>query len=309
LSNTVTIGVDIGGTRTKYGLVNTATGEVVKSFIHPTVKTDADKFLQQTGNVINECKNYVAQTDKVINGIGFGIPGFTTKDGMVITTYGFLTFMENYPLKALVEKEFGLPCLLDNDARIVGLGEALYGKGKDYKRVLTLTLGTGLGLGFVVEKKFIDALPLAHMGGHLKVTDVEGNCYCGKVGCLEALVSSSGIIELAKKSNVKLNEITSESIFKSAANGNIEANEVLEKVCGYLHTGIHNYANLFAPDMVVLGGGVAQGLLPYLQRIKGKNYMGPYPAYDFKLVVSQLEAYAGMLGSAALFSEIKSSEC
>jgi len=76
---------------------------------------------------------------------------------------------------------------------------------------------------------------------------------------------------------------------------------VVEQVAAYLHTAIHNYINLFAPDMIVLGGGIAKGLKPFVEKIKGKNYLSPYPDYNFQVAISELGELSGMLGSAALF--------
>ena len=294
------IGVDIGGTRTKYGLVNIGAGEVLQNIVQPTEKKNGELFLQQIEKVINECKALATQQQSRLTGIGIGVPGFTTENGIVLTTYGFLEFMENYPLKELVEQAFSIRCLIENDARIVALGEAAYGKGKGYKRVLVLTLGTGVGFGFVVNGKFTDTVPLSHMGGNLTITDEGGECYCGKKGCLEALVSSTGIINLAKQHGFT-GEPSAEAVFAAALLGSTEALAVVNRVIYYLHTAIHNYVNLFAPDIIVLGGGIAKGLRPYLEKIKGRMYMGPYPGYDFQLAVSELEELAGMLGSAALF--------
>ncbi len=296
------IGIDIGGTRTKFGLVDLDDGRVIKTLVLPTEKKDAGIFLEQVGIAIEQFRVIAEEGNNQIAGIGIGIPGFTTEDGIVTTTYGFLDFMENYPIKKIIEDKFSLPCLIDNDARVVSLGEAIYGKGKGYERVLTLTLGTGVGFGLVANGKFTEPLALAHMGGHMKITDAGGDCYCGKRGCLEALVSSSGIIALAKNKLGLAGELSPEEIFAAASNGNKDAMDVVEKVTGYLHTAIHNYANLFAPGMIVLGGGVAKGLKPYLEKIKGENYLSAYPGYDFTLTVSELEEAAGMLGSAALFN-------
>lgn len=106
--------------------------------------------------------------------------------------------MEDYPLSHFVQQQHDLPCRLDNDERVVALGEAIYGQGRGYSRVLTLTLGTGLGLGFTIDGKLDGLLPFAHMGGHITVTTDEFVCYCGKTGCLEALVSAAGIGRIAK---------------------------------------------------------------------------------------------------------------
>lgn len=293
------IGVDIGGTRTKYGLVNTTTGEVMHVFVEPTEKENAERFLHQVGVAIRQFNNIAAQSGGKIEGIGFGVPGFINDQQRVETTYGFLTFMENYPLKTIIEDGHGMRCILDNDARTVSLGEALYGRGKGYNRVLTLTLGTGVGFGFVVNGQFTEQLPLAHMGGHMKITNEGGECYCGKTGCLEALVSSTGILQLAKDTNFN-GELSVKNIFEEALKGDSAAALVVENVTNYLHTAIHNYINLFAPDMIVFGGGIAKSLAPYLEKIKGKRYLSPYPGYQFQLAASQLEETAGILGSAAL---------
>lgn len=138
------IGVDIGGTRTKYGLVNISTGEIIESIVQSTEKESADKFLIQITKVVQAFETKALEYEKTIAGIGFGIPGFVEANGNIVTTYGAVNFMEDYPLKTIFENEFSLPCLLDNDARVVALGEALYGKGRGYDRVLTLTLGTPL---------------------------------------------------------------------------------------------------------------------------------------------------------------------
>ena len=124
-----------------------------------------------------------------------------------------------------------------------------------------------------------------------------------KKGCLEALVSSKGIIKLAAASNLKGN-LSVENIFDQALRGDPGAVMVLNKITTYLHIAIHNYINLFAPEIIVLGGGIAKGLSPYVEKIKGKNYLSPYPNYKFQLLVSDLEESAGMLGSAALIKHI-----
>ncbi len=97
MTNSLIIGVDIGGTRTKSGLVNIATGNVLHTIVQPTEKRNADVFIRQVERSISEFKAIAAKEKYSVNGIGFGIPGFTG-DGNVLTTYGFLEFMENYPL-------------------------------------------------------------------------------------------------------------------------------------------------------------------------------------------------------------------
>jgi len=299
------IGIDIGGTRTKLGLVDLEKGEVLEMLISPTETKDSDKFLEIINSGIDQLKNVAQKGKSTILGVGFGVTGFVFDDGMVDSTYGFLEFMEDYPLSEYIQKYSSLPCRADNDARVVALGEALYGIGKGQNRVLVLTLGTGLGLGFIANGKFETSLPYSHMGGHISVGRTDFKCYCGKEGCLEALVSATGIVDSAKRlgweqkyPNLELNVQT---IFKAEQEGNEDAKQIVTEFLGYLKTGIDNYINLFAPGMIIIGGGVSKGMKPYLDKLTHIDFLPPYKRYKVKIALSELDEHSGILGSAALF--------
>ena len=301
------IGVDIGGTRTKSGLVNINSGEVLNMVLQPTEKNKEDVFLEQLQVAIQQHQAIAKQMNSSISGIGFGVPSFVSTNGIVDSTYGFLPFMEDYPLVAIIENKFELNCCADNDARVVALGEARYGKGKGYARLLVLTLGTGLGVGFMKNGRFDDDFPFGHMGGHIKITDNDQVCYCGKTGCLESLVSSAGVEYSGKEMNWKENypdiPLTAEAIFKAAKAGNKEALFIVEKLIHYLHTGLHNYINLLAPDCIVIGGGMSKSIAPYLETLDESDYLKPYKNYKTQITVSELQEDAGILGAAALLNQ------
>ncbi len=298
------LGVDIGGTRTKLGLVNISAGEVIKMILIPTEKENETVFLEHIVNAAEEFAAMPYTSSSRLEGIGFGVPAFVDGGRLVDSTYGFLPFMDGgYPLQSRITERLGLPCLLDNDARVVGLGEAMYGAGKGYGRVLTLTLGTGLGVGFVVAGGFPDALPLGHMSGHISIRPDGPLCYCGKRGCLEALVSSAALQE-AVAIDWPAGEPppgSMEQLFGLAKDGHPLASKRVELLLEALHTGIHNYANILAPDIVVLGGGISRGLAGYEERLRKANYLQPHTAYRLEVVLSALQEHAGILGAAALF--------
>lgn len=300
------IGIDIGGTRTKIGLVNLATGRVEVLRIAPTETKDGTRFLAHLGEAIVGFKTQATAEGATLAGVGIGVPGFVFADGTVDSTYGFLEFMEDYPLTRKIEAAHGLPCRADNDARVVALGEAIYGQGRGYHRVLVLTLGTGLGLGFTIDGKLDGPLPFAHMGGHQTITSDEFVCYCGKTGCLESLVSGSGIGRIASRFgwNEKYPALapTAETIFTQRATGNGDAEVIVNEYLGYLKTGIDNFVNLYAPDLVVLGGGIAKGLKDDAERLHSPALLKSYKAYQVTIATSILEEQAGILGSAALFN-------
>ncbi len=307
---TLAIGIDIGGTRTKIGLVNVATGQVEAMLITPTETNDGTRFLQLIGDAIRQFKATVAAGGSVLAGVGIGVPGFVFTNGMVDSTYGFLEFMEDYPLASLIQQQHELPCLVDNDARVVALGEALYGQGRGFGRVLVLTLGTGLGVGFTINGRLDGALPFAHMGGHLTVTSNDTVCYCGKTGCLESLVSASGIRDIASRHQWLQTyphlPPTAETIFTEKQAGNSDAEAIVQDYMGFLRTGIDNYVNLYAPDLIVLGGGIAKGLRTAfgkneIDKLHTAGLLNPFKAYKTTIAISVLDEQAGVLGSAALF--------
>jgi glucokinase len=301
------IGIDIGGTRTKLGLVDLEIGEVLEMLISPTETKDSDKFLKIINSGIDQLKAVAQKEQSSILGVGFGVTGFVFEDGKVDSTYGFLEFMEDYPLSDYIKEYSSLPCRADNDARVVALGEALYGIGKGQNRVLVLTLGTGLGLGFIANGKFETALPFAHMGGHISIGNSEIECYCGKKGCLESLVSATGIVASVKRKDWQQKypnlELNVQTIFKAEQEGNNDAKEIVAEFLTYLKIGIDNYINLFAPDMIIIGGGVSKGMKPYLDKLTQIDFLPPYKNYQVKIVLSELDEHSGILGSAALFNE------
>jgi glucokinase len=301
------IGIDIGGTRTKYGLVDLEMGIVLETIITPTEKKDSERFLHVVGSAIDKLKEIAALENTEILGVGFGVTSFVFEDGLVDSTYGFIEFMEDYPLAQFIEKHSSLPCRADNDARVVALGEALYGKGKGYSRVLVLTLGTGLGLGFVANGRFETHLPYAHMGGHMSIKHTDFKCYCGKHGCLESLVSAPGIVDAAVRSgwakkypDLPLNV---ETIFRSERDGNPDAYLIVNDFLHNLKTGIDNYINIFAPDIIIIGGGIAKGMEPYLDKLTILDFCKPFKGYCVTMALSELDEHSGILGSAALFNE------
>ena len=306
---TLAIGIDIGGTRTKIGLVCLDTGQVETMLITPTETNDGTRFLQLTGDAIGQFKAQVAAQQALLAGIGIGVPGFVFAGGTVDSTYGFLRFMENYPLADYIQQQHELPCRVDNDARVVALGEAIYGQGRGFARVLVLTLGTGLGVGFTIDGNLDGPLPFAHMGGHMTITSNETVCYCGKTGCLESLVSASGICAIATRLQWTQKyphlPLTAETIFNQKQAGNPDAQAIVREYIGYLKTGIDNYVNLYAPDIIVLGGGIAKGLKNDVAQLHTPTLLNPYKAYKATIAISNLEEQAGILGSAALFKQTR----
>jgi glucokinase len=299
-------GIDIGGTRTKIGLVDLHEGRVLDMILTPSERNDSELFISSLYSQYCSLIEKTGIDPELISGLGIGAPGFVYEDGSVDSTFGFLPFMDaHYPLKEQLEQKFKLPCRVDNDARIVALGEALFGRGRGYGRVLVLTLGTGLGLGFIVNGKFETKLPYAHLGGHITIATSDIKCYCGREGCMEALVSATGIIEAASRAGWNKENpnipLQAESVFEAAQNGNDLAISIISDFIKNLKTGISNFITIFAPDIIIIGGGVSKGLNPYMDQLRQLRYLNPFTYYKFEIVLSGLDELSGIMGSAALF--------
>ncbi len=301
------IGIDIGGTRTKMGLVDLVAGQVLDTLIYPTETTDAARFEQTIGAAIATFQAMATATQRTVAGVGIGVSSFVSADGTVDSTYGFMPFMDHYPLAKRIETRFNIPCRVDNDARLVALGEAVFGKGRGFRRVLVLTLGTGLGVGFVIAGRLEGRLPYGHMGGHITVTANDERCYCGKTGCLESLVSATGLVRAAERLGWSANypglPLTAEQVFRQSEAGHPDARRLVDQLVAYLNMGIDNYINLFAPDIIILGGGVAKGLKPYISDWQNPNLLRPFTTYQVVIETSTLDEQSGILGSALLFTD------
>lgn len=308
------IGIDVGGTRTKTGLVELETMRVLSSRIARTDGRDEKRFLEFLKAEISEMMEQqkpipedIPFTERIA-GVGISIGSYIFHDqGIVDTMDGFLNIPDHYPLKNLLERQLHVPCRIENDARVIGYAECRFGSGKgDHGRVLTLTLGTGVGVGFNVNKGFSDEEAYMHLAGHIKVRELGSEpvldrspCYCSVPGCLESTCSGTALQKLAQSQWGK--DMTNEKLFEMAGKGDEQALKIIERYISYLSVGLNEYVYLFAPDLIVLGGGVAKGLKPYLEDIRSKVTARIHSRYEVKVDVSSLDENGGILGAAGLF--------
>ena len=198
-----------------------------------------------------------------------------------------------------------LPCRIDNDARVVALGEQRYGAARGKRRAIALTLGTGVGFGMVVDGRFTSANPVEHMAGHVTVRDSGERCYCGRFGCLETLASATGLVRAMEKKDLfgrGKKPWSPEAIFAAQDAGDALAGEVVDQFLSDLAAGLDNYLFLYAPDVIVLGGGLTNGLTPHLGTLRDQISAAPFKSYRVEIVLSELKERSGILGSAALFA-------
>ena len=306
------IGVDIGGTNTKFGLV-TCDGKIVaKGQIRTDEFDTPETFIEALYNEIS--KHTTAYSDSEILGIGIGAPNANFYTG-VIDKAPNLPWPGVIPFSELVEKKFGLNSCITNDANAAALGEMLFGAAKGMKNFIMITLGTGVGSGIVANGELV----YGHDGnaGELGHTIVKPggrkHWNTGSKGCLEAYASATGISITAKKMRAEhpsslLNrydehEINSKTVYDCAIEDDEVAIEVFRYTGQILGQALANFVMFSSPEAIFLFGGVIKaGELirkPTLLHME-KNLL-PVFKTKTKLIFSELdEADAAILGASAL---------
>lgn len=309
------VGVDLGGTTIKLALLTKA-GEFIEKWEIPTNKSEKGVHIPKSiADAIETKLAEMNKTKEEIAGIGIGAPGSVRlEDGLIFAAVNL--GWENFPLKAELEKEAGIPVIVDNDANIAAVGEMWKGAGNGAKDVVFVTLGTGVGGGVIVNGHVAHGVSgSAGEIGHITVLPENGAlCNCGKTGCLETISSATGIVRIA---NEKLNhskkdselrrialarEITTKDVFEAYSSGDELATEIIDYVMKYLALGLAAVGNTLNPESIVIGGGVSKAgdiLLKPLQKYFD-TFAFTTVKDSTKLSIAELGNDAGAIGAAYL---------
>jgi glucokinase len=317
------VGVDLGGTSIKLALL-TNDGEFIEKWEVPTDKSESGKHIPKTISLaIEEKLKEMNKTKEDVAGIGIGAPGSVRlEDGLIFAAVNL--GWENYPLKAILEKESGIPVIVDNDANIAAVGEMWKGAGNGAKDVVMVTLGTGVGGGVIVNGQVAHGISgSAGEIGHITVMPDNGVlCNCGKIGCLETISSATGIARIA---NEKLQSTTKETIlrersgdkglstkdvFDAYAKGDEVAEEIVHYVMKYLALVLAGVGNTLNPENIIIGGGVSNAgdLLLKPLRTYFDQFAFTTVRESTKISIAQLGNDAGAIGAAYLVKKFITNE-
>ena len=309
----VVIGIDIGGTFTKYGIIDNDGHCLKENFTSTDKYSDFDVYLENLQTEIEETISSINESI-VIKGLGIGAPNGNyyrgTIDAPNLNWKGTIPFVEkiknHYP---------GIPVVLTNDANAAALGEMIYGGAKGMKDFIVITLGTGLGSGIVVNGDLV----YGHDGfagelGHMNVKHRGRACGCGKRGCLETYVSATGIkrtvfkllseqITESELRNYSYEDLTSIMISEAAKKGDEIAKEAFEITGRILGVKLADAITCTSPEAIFLFGGLAKAGDILIKPTKQYMEENLFPIYrgKIKLLVSNLqETNAAILGASAL---------
>lgn len=292
-------GIDIGGTRVKAGLVDTSNGKIISYRVFRSAKEET-LFLSSLKNALVSMQEEANVPWTQINGSGVSVTGFVHTNGIMgKSKAAFLPFLSGYPIAARLEQVLNMPVRVDSDGRIICYGECLYGAGKNYERVLLITLGTGIGFCLLENAVIPTAPAIMHMGGHIKVRNSNEKCYCGLTGCFEQQCSGTAL--MFRYRSMTGAEAAGEEIFRCAAVGEPMAVRLMDDYINDFCCGLNQFVFSHAPDVIVIGGGVANGLKKYKDRIQGNITAKCYDTYQCDIRFAELGDMAGIIGAAALW--------
>ncbi|MEW6097525.1 MAG: ROK family glucokinase [bacterium] len=309
------IAVDLGGTNIRVALVD-QNGKIIEKKDTRTKVSEGHKVvIQQMKELIWEVIRKTKLDIQQICGIGIGSPGpLNTKTGVIIDTPNL--GWKNVGLKDAIQQEFHLPTYVDNDANLAALGEYWLGAGKEVENLICLTLGTGIGGGIILNGEvFHGAGDVAGELGHVIVDPNGLKCGCGNHGCMEAYASGPGIVKrtiFAIKEGRKtlINELTSGDlekitplvVYQAALKQDELANYIIKETGRYLGIGIISIVNVLNPQLVIIGGRVAQMGNLLLKYIKEEVIKRAYlePCKQISIVLAQLGDDAGIIGAAKM---------
>lgn len=310
------VGIDLGGTTIKAGLVDREGRILIQSAIDTKAGRDYRLIIKDMIDQIERLLSDYGSCINDIESIGIGAPGLMNyKSGYAI--YCTNLFWNNVPLGVILEEHFKKPVYIENDATVAGLAESLFGSTRNVSNSVFLTIGTGIGGGVIINNKVYSGSHFAGSElGHMIVGDNFYRCNCGNCGCLETFASATAMkkyaIERLEKDKIKSSisdkaegnteKINAKLIFNAAKEGDLLAMETVDRMIKYLSIGIINIYNVLDPEIIAIGGGVSKAGDYLIERLKaevGKRIYTPNIKYG-DIVLAQLGNEAGMLGAAFL---------
>lgn len=307
----VALAIDLGGTQLRAAMVSSA-GTIVSFAAEPTrAQAGPEVVIGQICQLLDEVlQQNPAQTPI---GIGMGAPGPLDPLAGVVIAPPTLTGWNNVPLADIIAQRFSLPVRLENDANAAALGEWHFGAGRGSKSMVFVTVSTGIGGGVIADGRILHGRRgLAAEIGHMTITNEGERCFCGAIGCFEAVASGTALGRRATARTkafdgsmmraLSVNEdVSGRNVVDAARKGDALALELLAAEAHWLGIGFTNLLHLYSPDMIVMGGGISHGFDLMQETIAATVSSRAMPAYRaVPIVTAQLGHHAGLVGAASM---------
>ena len=311
-SGSLVFAVDLGGTHLRVALVDD-TGSILTQTKQETPKGDSGECV--VAALVEAARNWESHKQAVV-AASIMVPGAVDSDNAVVLQSPNLPSLVNYALKAELEKRLGWPVFLENDANAAAVGEMWVGAARGCRDVLSVTLGTGVGGGVILDGKLWRG---SHGSGgeigHTTVDPFSGlKCKCGNIGCLELFASATAIVRMTRESlssfpesRLKCDGLTAEKVFEAGRAGDELALAVFKRFGMYLGIGLSNLINLIDPQIIVLAGGAVNGWDLFAEEMYRQVEERAFRTISQQVKIARAECgdNAGLLGAARLaFDEL-----
>lgn len=313
MSQSLYVGVDLGGTTIKIGLCNHL-GELLRTYEGPTeTELGTDRILDNIAAYVHSLVPPGTPEWEQVHGIGIGIAGFLDIPGGIIKFSANLPFRQ-VPVRHIMEEKLGKPVKINNDANVAALGEVWGGAGRGVHNCVCYTLGTGVGGGIIVNGRLIEGFNgMAGELGHISIVpDLEAiQCGCGQMGCLETVSSATGIIRMANDAVARgdrtslslVDKITAKDVFDAAKAGDEVSQRIVARAAFYLGKSMAALAVIVNPQRFIIGGGVSKAGEYLFEQIREtfEKFSTDTAKEGVDIVPAELGNNAGVVGAAGLF--------
>ncbi len=308
------LAIDLGGTKIIAAIISDEGQIIAKEYCHTLADEGVQPVIDRIFSTVDSLFSLKNIDPSQLHSISLAAAGVIDSEKGLITLSPNLPGWHDVPLRDIVKRKYGANTLLVNDASAAALGEHQFGAGKGVNNLIYLTVSTGIGGGIIIDGKlYLGSSGGAGEIGHMTI-DVDGpRCNCGDTGCLETLASGTAVAEeavrrikqgegssLTEIMKGEIENITAEKVSVAAQEGDSLASEVISQAATYLGIGMVNLVNIFNPEMIIIGGGMAKMgdllLEPARRVVRERAFQ--LSARLVRIVPAQLGDTAGVLGAA-----------
>jgi glucokinase len=307
------IGVDLGGTSIKLGIV-TSNGKLLKKI---QIRTEAEKGVKKViENITSGIREITKNSKYRIEGIGIGCPGVVTPGKGIVENPPNLPGWKKVNIGKIIHDEFKKKVYVDNDANAAAIGELIFGSGRKYKSFIMITLGTGVGGGIVINKKIYHGdYGAAGEIGHISIDYNGPKCNCGSYGCIEAYAGNLYLRERVRTDlkkhpeskmweliNNDLSKVSPRNVQTAAEAGDTFAKSIIEELGVNLGSAFTSLCNVLDISVFIIGGGISgfgKPLFDAIKRTLCMRVMAPIRP-RVRVLPAKLKNDAGVKGASAL---------
>ena len=288
--------VDIGGTGTKIGIVGEDGSIVTRATIPTDPGAEPAALVERIAATLEPMFDAIRADGKALAGVGVAVAGFLDRKHSLMYGNANLAALCGFPLRRAIGERAGMDCRLEVDSNAAVVADQRHGAARGATRALGITLGTGVGGGVIVNGQLLRFTgECAGDVGHIIIEPDGRSCVCGARGCMEALVSAAALSERGGGRPVS-------AIVASARAGDVAAREALGETGRWLGRGLAALVPLFAPERIVIGGGLSAAgeLLLQPTRASFAAHASPGFANGVTIAGSAFEGWAGVVGAGSL---------